>query len=161
MNAGRFGMTALLAALTACAPAADTGASGADKRPVEGGAPGEPLDAGALQERLIAYAASLRETADASEDAFSKALKITLTPPCQRPYTGDLCLRSAILGGYPPERDAGCSSATAEGVGARQECRLRSLAGAGVSTVGRYFRLIWRDCYPSQFCCAIRRGTGI
>lgn len=73
-------MTALLAALTACAPEADTGASGADKRPIEGPAPGEPLDAGALQDRLLAYAASLRETADASEDAFSKGMKVTLTP---------------------------------------------------------------------------------
>jgi len=33
-----------------------------------------------LQQRLVAYAASLRETTDASEDAFSKAMKITLTP---------------------------------------------------------------------------------
>lgn len=73
-------MTALLAALTACAPAADAGASSSDKSPVEGKAPGEPLDAVALQERLIAYAASLRETADASEDAFSKAMSVTLTP---------------------------------------------------------------------------------
>lgn len=73
-------MTALLAALTACAPASDTGASSAARPPVEGQAPGEPLDAGALQQRLIAYAASLHETADASEDAFSKAMKVTLTP---------------------------------------------------------------------------------
>jgi len=73
-------MTALLAALTACAPAADGGASSSDKPPVEGKAPGEPLDAVALQERLIAYAASLRETADASEDAFSEAMKVRLTP---------------------------------------------------------------------------------
>jgi len=55
-------------------------ASGADKRPVEGPESGEPLDSGALQDRLIAYAASLRETADASEDAFSKGMKVTLTP---------------------------------------------------------------------------------
>ena len=73
-------MTALLAVLTACAPAADSGTSGAENRPVGAQASGEPLDAGALQERLIAYAASLHETADASEDAFSKAMKITLTP---------------------------------------------------------------------------------
>lgn len=73
-------MTALLAALIACAPAADAGASSSDKRPVEGKAPGEPLEAVALQERLITYAASLRETADASGDAFSKAIKVTLTP---------------------------------------------------------------------------------
>lgn len=80
MHAGRYGMTALLVALTACEPAADMGASGAGKRPVKGGAPGAALDASVLQERLIAYAASLRVTADASEDAFSKAMKVTLTP---------------------------------------------------------------------------------
>lgn len=49
---GRLGMTAVLAALTACGPAADT-ASGSDKRPVEGQAPGEPLDADALQDRRL------------------------------------------------------------------------------------------------------------
>jgi len=73
-------MTVLLAALSACAPVADAGSSGADKRPFERQPPAEPLDSVALQERLIAYAASLRTTADASEDAFANALKITLTP---------------------------------------------------------------------------------
>jgi len=43
-------------------------------------APSQPLDAATLQQHLVAYAASLRETADASEDAFAKAMKITLTP---------------------------------------------------------------------------------
>ncbi|HDS1037542.1 TPA: hypothetical protein QDZ42_000826 [Stenotrophomonas maltophilia] len=33
-----------------------------------------------MQQRLVAYAASLHETADASEDAFARAMKITLTP---------------------------------------------------------------------------------
>lgn len=73
-------MTALLAVLTACAPAADTRASGAENHPDGAQASAEPLDAGALQERLITYAASLHETSDASEGAFCKAMKITLTP---------------------------------------------------------------------------------
>jgi len=80
MDVGRFGMTALLAALTAWAPAADAGASSSGKSPVERKAPGEPLDAGVLQERLISYAASLHGTLDASEEAFSSAMKVTLTP---------------------------------------------------------------------------------
>ncbi|QBR42904.1 hypothetical protein DAIF1_04310 [Stenotrophomonas indicatrix] len=82
---GAAGLSALLTALTACTPTADTATNRADLPPVtvqapSGPAPSQPLDAATLQQRLVAYADSLRETTDASEDAFAKAMKITLTP---------------------------------------------------------------------------------
>ena len=82
---GAAGLSALATMVTACTPAADTTAHTASVSPVTRQAPSahalsQPLDAATLQQRLVAYAASLRETADASEDAFAKAMKITLTP---------------------------------------------------------------------------------
>lgn len=78
-------LSALATMVTACTPAADTTAHTASLSPVtrqapSAHAPSQPLDAATLQQRLIAYAASLRESTDASEDAFAKAMKITLTP---------------------------------------------------------------------------------
>lgn len=85
LHSGTAGLSALFIALTACTPSAGKTANRADFTPVagpppSGPAPSQPLDPATLQQRLVAYAASLRETTDASEDAFSKAMKITLTP---------------------------------------------------------------------------------
>lgn len=46
----------------------------------QGPAPVRPLSASDLQQRLVAYAASLHEPSDASEEKFSRAMEITLTP---------------------------------------------------------------------------------
>jgi len=62
---GAAGLSALLTALTACTPTADTATNRADLAPVarqvqSAPAPSQPLDAATLQQRLVAYAASLR-----------------------------------------------------------------------------------------------------
>jgi len=79
------GLSALLAAVTACTPAADKAPNRADLPPpaghaLTGAAPAQSIDAATLQQRLVAYAASLHKTTDASEEAFAKAMKITLIP---------------------------------------------------------------------------------
>lgn len=79
------GLSALLAALPACTPAPDATASSSPLQPAAGApsngpASAQPLSASDLQQRLVAYAASLREPSDASEEQFSRAMKITLTP---------------------------------------------------------------------------------
>lgn len=79
------GMSALLAVLPACAPAPDATASSSPPQPAAG-APSNgsvsvrPLSASDLQQRLVTYAASLHEPSDASEEQFSRAMKITLRP---------------------------------------------------------------------------------
>lgn len=82
---GAAGLSALLTAVTACTPAADKAPEREDLPPsagqaLSGTAPPQPIDAATLQQRLISYAASLSKTTDASEEAFAKAMKITLIP---------------------------------------------------------------------------------
>lgn len=79
------GVSALLAVLPACAPAPDATASSSPPQPAAGvpsnfPASVRPLSASDLQQRIVAYAASLHEPSDASEEQFSRAIKIALTP---------------------------------------------------------------------------------
>lgn len=88
------GLSALLAVLPACAPASDVTAISAPPQP-EAGAPSNgpvavrTLSASNLQHRLVAYAASLHESSDASEEKFSRAMEITLTPVEERRAGGE------------------------------------------------------------------------
>jgi len=79
------GLSALLAVLPACAPASDVTAISAPPQPAAGApsnspASVRPISVSELQQRLVAYAASLHEPSDASEEKFSRAMEITLTP---------------------------------------------------------------------------------
>lgn len=88
------GLSALLAVLPACAPAPDVTASSASPQaaagaPSIGPASAHRLSASDLQQRLVAYAASLHELSDASQEQFSRAMRITLTPFEQGRAGGD------------------------------------------------------------------------
>lgn len=78
------GLSALLAAIPACAPAPDVPASSVPPKSAPGAPSNAPasahrLSARDVQQHLVAYAASLHEASDGSEEQFSRAMKITLT----------------------------------------------------------------------------------
>lgn len=98
------GLSALLVVLPACAPAPDRTPSSPAPRSTEG-APSKasasvrPLSASDLQQRLVAYAASLHEPSDGSEEQFSRAMRITLTP-FEKGRTGGEATDQAMADGY-------------------------------------------------------------